>query len=180
MGGIWTIGHWTCAQDTFLQRLHAAGIEVLADVRAHPGSRRSPQFGSDALPEWLAPAGIRYLHLPELGGRRARQDVPAEVNAGWTNASFHNYADHTLGPAYRAGIERLERLASEHRVVIMCAEPLPWRCHRQLISTTLTARGWTVRHLIGDDEPRVHELGRWGATPHVDAHAQVTYPRTDR
>lgn len=173
---IWTIGHWTCPESAFTGRLHAHGITVLADVRAHPGSRTSPQFGRDLMPGWLEGAGVGYVHLDELGGRRRKQDVDPYANHGWRNASFKNYADYTLLPAYEQGIGRLAELATEHRVAVMCAEPMPWRCHRLLISNTLTARGWSVRHIIGDGETRVHQLGQWGATPEVDADGRVTYP----
>lgn len=176
MGEIWTIGHWTCHEATFIGRLEAQRIEVLVDVRAHPGSRTSPQFGRDVMPSWLDRAEIEYVHLDELGGRRRKQDVGPCLNEGWQNTSFKNYADYTLRPEYEHGIADLVDLAGRQRVVIMCAEPMPWRCHRLLIANTLTARGWTVRHILGDAEPRVHELGRWGATPQVDAVGQVTYP----
>ncbi|MFI7426848.1 DUF488 family protein [Micromonospora sp. NPDC049836] len=85
---IWTIGHWTCPESAFLQPLHAHDIGLLADVRAQPGSRRNPQFGRDAMPRWLARAGIGYVHLPDLGGRRRKQDVDPEINAGWRQSSF--------------------------------------------------------------------------------------------
>lgn len=176
MREIWTIGHWTCPETTFTGWLEAHRIELLVDVRAHPGSRNSPHFGHDVMPGWLDRAAIGYVHLDELGGRRRKQDVEPDLNAGWKNASFKNYADYTLGPAYEHGIAQLVDLAGRRRTVVMCAEPMPWRCHRLLIANTLTARGWTVRHILGDAEPRVHELGRWGATPKVDAVGQVTYP----
>lgn len=160
--------------------LQSQDIELVADVRAHPGSRRSPQFGSEAMSGWLDAAGIGYLHLPELGGRRPRQDVEPRINAGWRNASFKNYADYTLLPGYEAGIERLVELASTRRVAVMCGEPTPWRCHRLLISNTLAARGWTVCHIIDDEEPQAHELGRWGAPAEVEAGARVTYPDVAR
>ena len=137
---LWTIGHWTCPKPAFLQPLHTHEITVLADVRSQPGSRRTPHFGGDAMPRWLAAAGIDYVHLPELGGRRAKQDVDPDINAGWRQPSFKNYADYTLGPQYRDGMERLTGLTLERRVAIMCGEPMPWRCHRLLIATTLVAR----------------------------------------
>lgn len=175
---IWTIGHWTCPEAAFLQPLHDYSISLLADVRAQPGSRRNPQFGRDAMPSWLAQAGIDYVHLPELGGRRRKQNVDPHINLAWRQPSFKNYADYTLGPEYRRGIEVLTELARARRVAIMCGEPMPWRCHRLLIANTLTAQGWTVWHLIGDAEPRRHELGLWGAAAMVDADGNVTYPPT--
>ncbi|GAA1155511.1 DUF488 family protein [Ornithinicoccus hortensis] len=174
---LWTIGHWVCPQDVFLGTLHGAEVDQLVDVRAQPGSRRSPQFGVDAMPDWLTAEGIGYRHLTELAGRRPRQpDAPAGANDGWQNQSFKNYADYTLTPAYEAGVAALGELAREHRVAIMCGEPMPWRCHRLLISNTLVARGWTVWHLSTTAPPRRHELGAWGATPHVDPDGVVTYP----
>ncbi|MER7940226.1 DUF488 domain-containing protein [Streptomyces sp. NPDC094473] len=180
MDEIWTIGHWTCSEETFTGLLEDQRIDVLADVRAHPGSRRSPQFSRDAMREWLERAGIDYAYLDELGGRRRKQDLDPAVNAGWHNPSFRNYADYTLLPAYEHGITRLTSLAERGRVAVMCGEPVPWRCHRLLIANTLTARGWTVRHIMGpgSGEPRVHELGAWGAEPRVDGRCRVTYPAT--
>lgn len=176
MRELWTIGHWTCPEDAFLRPLLAQEIELVADVRSQPGSRRSPQFGRDEMPKWLGGAGIDYVHLPELGGRRRKQAVDPSINAGWREPSFKNYADYTLTPAYHDGIRRLEELATSQHVVIMCGEPMPWRCHRLLVANTLTAQGWTVWHLMGDDPPRRHELGRWGAAPSVDPDGRVTYP----
>ncbi|MBO0848054.1 MAG: DUF488 domain-containing protein [Pseudonocardia sp.] len=175
-GELWTIGHWTCPEPEFLKALRAQRLELLADVRAAPGSRRSPWFDRELMPRWLAHARIDYVHLPELGGRRGRQDVDQSINAGWREPSFKNYADYTLSPSYRRAVARLAELATARRLVIMCGEPVPWRCHRLLIANTFAARGWTVWHLIGDASPRRHELGRWGAAPSIDANGQVTYP----
>lgn len=176
-GELWTIGHWTCSEDQFIDRLQREDIELLVDVRSQPGSRRSPQFDADEMQQWLARADIDYLHLPELGGRRPRQhEVDPTLNAGWRQPSFKNYADYALGEAYGEGIAGLVDLAGERRLSLMCGEPMPWRCHRLLIANTLTAQGWTVWHLIGDAEPRRHELGRWGADPLVDARGRITYP----
>lgn len=175
-GEVWTIGHWTCPVPTFLEPLDRARINLLADVRAQPGSRRSPQFGGEEMSRWLGDAGIRYLHLPELGGRRPRQDVDPSINAGWQNASFKNYADYTLTSEYQRGLTRLITLARSNRLAIMCGEPMPWRCHRQLIANSLVAQGWTVWHLMSGSAPRQHRLGQWGATPVVDERKHVTYP----
>ncbi len=179
-GAIWTAGHWTYSEADFLAQLRTQGIDLVADVRSSPGSRRSPRYGRDVMPTWLERAGIGYAHLDELGGRRNKQDVHLAVNAGWKNASFRNYADYSLSATYEHGIATLTGLAAEHRVAILCGEPTPWRCHRLLLSNTLTARGWTVHHIIGDSPPRVHELGAWGAAPVVDDAQTVTYPEVDQ
>lgn len=177
---IWTIGHWVCEQGVFLEALDTADIQALVDVRAQPGSRRSPQFSQDVMPDWLDEAGIEYRHVLELTGRRRRQpEVPPEINAGWQNTSFKNYADYTLSEDYEKGLAELTELAARKPTVIMCGEPMPWRCHRTLISNTLTARGWTVRHLSTTAAPREHELGIWGATPEVSDDGVVTYPPQD-
>lgn len=175
-GTIWTIGHWTCPIPVFLDALAQAGIEVVVDVRAQPGSRRSPQFSRDTMPGWLAAEGIDYVHLPALAGRRRRQpDAPPDANAAWVNQSFRNYADYTLTPEYEDGIAQLTDLARHRRVAVMCGEPMPWRCHRLLVANTLAARGWDVVHLSSTGAPRRHELGAWGATP-VVRDGVVTYP----
>ncbi|MDN5764740.1 MAG: DUF488 domain-containing protein [Humibacillus sp.] len=176
MISVWTIGHWTRPEPIFLQLLAAQQINLVADIRAHPGSRSSPQYGRDVMPGWLEPAGIGYAHLEQLGGRRRKQPDAGECNEGWKNASFRNYADYTRTPTYEQGLERLAALAATSRVVLMCAEPTPWRCHRLPVANTLLARGWSVEHIIGEGQPTPHRLGQWGATPSVDAERQVTYP----
>lgn len=174
---LWTIGHWTCPVPDFLAPLEDAGIELLVDVRAHPGSRRNPQFGTDAMAQWLPEHGIDYRHLPELGGRRRKQpDVDPAINAGWQNTSFKNYADYTQTPEFEEGLAVLTGLAEQQRTVIMCGEPMPWRCHRLLVSNVLTARGWTVQHLTVNAPPREHVLGQWGATPVEDDDGHLIYP----
>jgi uncharacterized protein (DUF488 family) len=173
---IWTIGHWTCPEGTFIGLLNGQGIDLLVDVRSSPGSRTSPQFNREAMPEWLQRADIGYRHLPELGGRRRRDPDAGEVNAGWQNASFRNYADYTLTPDYERGIGRLEELARAQRVAYLCAEPMPWRCHRLLISNTLAARDWSVQHIMGERGTREHKLGQWGATPVLGEDGRITYP----
>ncbi|WP_259807199.1 DUF488 family protein [Aestuariimicrobium sp. p3-SID1156] len=173
---IWTIGHWTCPPEQFLQTIEYAGIDLVADVRALPGSRRSPQFNADQMQEWLEVDGIGYVQLPLLAGRRRRQpEVDPTLNAGWQNASFKNYADYTQTADYEQGIDELTELASTHHVAILCGEPMPWRCHRLLVSNTLTARGWQVEHLITTGKPRKHQLGMWGADA-VNHDGVLTYP----
>lgn len=176
-GDIWTIGHWTCPEDVVLETLSTAGITMVADVRKMPGSRRSPQFDSDEMPLWLDGAGITYLHVTDLGGRRNKQkEIDPTLNAGWQNASFKNYADYTLTPEFKSGLEHLMELARTHHVAVMCGEPMPWRCHRLLISNCLTARGWKVTHLINGSKPKPHVLGQWGATPVEHSDGVLTYP----
>jgi uncharacterized protein (DUF488 family) len=151
---IWTIGHSTRPIDEFIGLLKTHGIRLLADVRTHPGSRRFPQFGQDALAASLADAGIRYEHLPELGGRRKpRPDSP---NTAWRNDAFRGYADYMDTPEFAAGLERLLALAAEAPAAIMCAEAVWWSCHRGLIADALKARGVRVLHIEGSGEPKEH------------------------
>lgn len=176
-GTIWTLGHWTSPVDAVLATLRSVEIDELVDVRKLPGSRRSPQFDAEEMTRWLGGAGIGYRRLAELTGRRPKQrDVDPQLNAGWQNTSFRNYADHSLSAEYEQGIEELEALAAEHHVAVMCGEPMPWRCHRLLISNTLVARGWEVVHLRVGSAPAVHELGAWGARPVVREDGTVIYP----
>jgi uncharacterized protein (DUF488 family) len=177
MPEVWTVGHWICPEAQFTVLLQDAGIELLVDVRAHPGSRRNPQFSRDAIRRWLRAGDIDYVHMPDLGGRRGKRCDATDVNCGWENVSFKNYADYSLTDTYEQAVEELTGLARERPTAIMCAEPMPWRCHRLLISNTLTARGWTVWHLMVGSQPRKHELGRWGAVPSVQPDGRVTYPR---
>jgi uncharacterized protein (DUF488 family) len=170
MGQILTIGHSTHELEAFLDLLHGREVEALADVRRYPSSRRMPWFGSEPLAAALAGAGIRYLHLAELGGRR--NPVPESPNGGWRVGQFQGYADHMASDEFAAGLRRLEAVARERRTAVMCAEAQWWRCHRRLLSDALLVRGWEV----------VHVDARGGAEPHsltdfaVAEGEQVTYP----
>lgn len=176
MTSIWTVGHWTHSKERFLALLSTGDIEAIADVRAHPGSRRSPHFHADAMPTWLGEHGIEYSRIEKLGGRRPRNpEVPADLNAGWRNTSFKNYADYTQTSEFNEGIGTLTAWATEKRVAIMCGEPMPWRCHRLLVSNVLALRGWEVQHIIEAGKTTVHELGAWGATPDTSG-GTLTYP----
>lgn len=151
---LWSIGHSTHSIEAFLDLLDHYGIETIADVRRHPGSRRLPQFGSEALQATLAERGIAYCWLPELGGRRrARPDSP---NDAWRNASFRGYADHLDSEEFATGFERLLALASARRTAMMCAELLWWRCHRSLISDVLKLRGIEVIHIESERSAHPH------------------------
>jgi len=147
---VFTVGHSNVPLGDFLGTLEAAGIELLADVRRYPGSRRNPQFGQDLLPGSLAEAGIGYVHLPELGGRRPVQ--PDSRNTAWRNDSFRGYADYMESQEFAEGMARLLELAAEQRTAIMCSEAVWWRCHRGLIADLLKSRGHQVTHLIGGRE----------------------------
>lgn len=172
---VWTIGHWTCPEGVFLERLDRHDIQTVVDVRSFPGSRKSPQYGAEAMRGWLDNAGIRYVHLVKLGGRRKAQHLDdPDLNSGWQNASFRNYADYTTTSDFTEGLAELEQIASGSRTAYLCGEPMPWRCHRLLISNVLTAKGWRVRHIMTDRTVE-HELGKWGAAPEIHA-GQVTYP----
>lgn len=152
---IHTIGHSVLSIDAFLGMLDRHSIGRLVDVRRHPGSRRHPQFGSEALRSALRVHGMAYEHLPELGGRRApTRDSPQR---GWRNASFRGYADYMQTEAFDRALQQLVRWAGDAPAAIMCAEALPWRCHRALIADALVARGISVFHIIRD-EVRAHAL----------------------
>jgi uncharacterized protein (DUF488 family) len=151
-----TIGHSTHSIGEFIALLQAHAIQLLVDVRTIPRSRAHPQFGIDSLPGELQAAGIDYRHLEALGGlRHARKDSP---NTGWRNASFRGYADYMATPAFQAGLAELEELARARNTVIMCAEALPWRCHRSLITDALTVAGWHVWHIVSLKTTREHTL----------------------
>ena len=171
-----TVGHSTRTTDEMVALLAEFGIERLVDVRTIRGSRHNPQYGADEIAAWLPAAGIDYRWIASLGGRRRQRGVDPELNAGWTHPSFHSYADYTLTDEFAAGLAELEAM-TDVPCAIMCAEAVPWRCHRSLIATVLVARGWTVTHLIGPQQAVTHELGRWGARPAVAADGTVTYPR---
>lgn len=168
----YTIGHSTRPIEELIELLSSNGVRCLVDVRRYPGSRRHPQFNREVLARSLESAGIRYRHATALGGRRgtAADDSP---NTGWRHASFRAYADHLASQEFRAALEAVIDEARERPVALMCAEAVPWRCHRQLISDVLVARGYAVAHIISDTGPRLHELNNMAR---VDESRVVTYP----
>jgi uncharacterized protein (DUF488 family) len=131
-------------------------VEVLADVRRYPTSRRMPWFSQEPLATALDGVGIEYVHLPELGGRR--DPVPGSPNGGWRIRGFQGYADHMTSSEFAAGMERLMDLARRRRTAVMCAEASWWRCHRRLLSDALVARGWNVVHVDARGAGQQHEL----------------------
>ena len=153
---ILTIGHSTRSMKDFLNLLRAHGVKRLVDVRTVPRSRHNPQFNQDALPKALRHAGIAYIHLPELGGlRHARRD---SSNTGWRNASFRGFADYMQTPEFETGLDKLIKSAARTQVAIMCAEAVPWRCHRSLIADALVVRGIKVEHVTSATHAQPHSL----------------------
>jgi uncharacterized protein (DUF488 family) len=151
-----TIGHSTRSIEQFVSILKAHEVHCLADVRSIPKSRRVPQFNQEALEQTLRAHGIDYVHLKELGGRRhAKKD---SINTGWRNASFRGYADYMATEDFEQGIERLLNLARSKTTAIMCAEAVPWRCHRSLIGDALLARGVQVEDIMSATSRRPHEM----------------------
>jgi uncharacterized protein (DUF488 family) len=155
---IYTIGHSTRDLHDFLALLQRDGIRQLADVRSFPASRRYPHFNRDPLARALAEAGITYSLHQALGGRRA--PTRDSRNVGWRNAGFRGYADYMESEAFAAGLDALLSVAAGGPTAIMCAEAVPWRCHRSLIADALTVRGMDVRHIL-DAGTRPHVLTRF-------------------
>lgn len=167
---IFTIGHSTLPIHQFIATLKTYGIERLVDIRTIPRSRRNPQFESSALANSLRSDGIQYVHLSGLGGlRHPRKDSP---NTGWRNENFRGYADYMQTQAFENELETLINLSRESRLAIMCAEAVPWRCHRSLVSDALIARGITVIDILTESSYRPHKLT---AFAHVNG-TQITYP----
>ena len=153
---ILTIGHSTRPIGQFIELLQQNGVERLVDIRSIPRSRHNPQFNSEALAKSLEREGIAYAHLKELGGlRHARRD---SINTGWRNASFRGYADYMQTEKFAAGVRRLLQLCARKRCAAMCAEAVPWRCHRSLLADVLLARGIPVEHILSGSRRAVHSL----------------------
>jgi len=151
---LWTIGHSNRSLDEFLAMLATFEVEVLADVRRFPGSRKHPHFNQEQLAASVTAASIAYEFFPELGGRRKpRPDSP---NTAWRNESFRAYADYMETDEFHAGIDRLSTLAENRRVAIMCSEAVWWRCHRSLISDYLKSHGVEVRHIMSPTKSEPH------------------------
>jgi len=170
---ILTIGHSNRTIDDFLELLSAHDVQRLVDVRTIPRSRHNPRFNGDSLKESLHAAGIAYTHMKNLGGlRHTRSD---SLNTGWRNASFRGFADYMQTPEFDGGLARLIALATKKTCAIMCAEAVPWRCHRSLIADALTARGIPVEHIMSRTIRQKHSL-----TPFARVRGtQITYPSPD-
>lgn len=167
---VWTVGHSTRTAAEFRDVLAAHAIELVADVRRFPGSRRLPQFARPALEEDLHTAGLSYVWLPSLGGRRSpRPDSP---HAGWRHRAFRGYADHLDTEEFADGLTELLMLANGLRTAILCAEVLWWRCHRRLIADVLTALGVAVVHIRDATAAEPHRL----TAPARLVDGALTYP----
>lgn len=168
---LYTVGHSTRTLDELVEMLRSFEIDLLVDIRTIPRSRHTPQFNREALGRGLPRRGIRYGHMKALGG--LRKPRPDSGNTAWRNASFRGFADYMESPEFAAALEELRALARDARsAAIMCAEAVPWRCHRSLVADALTARGDTVLHLMGPDKAQPHALTPFA---HVER-GRVTYP----
>ena len=165
-----TVGHSTRPIEAFLELLRGHGVTQLVDLRTVPRSRHNPQFNQDALQGALAAAGIGYAHAPGLGG--FRRPLPDSANAGWRNLSFRGYADYMQTPEFAAELTNLVELARTDRVALMCAEAVPWRCHRSLIADALTVHGIATCEIVGPSRLQPHRLAPF-ACVHGEA---LTYP----
>ena len=165
-----TIGHSTRTVEEFIGLLQAHGVSRVIDVRTVPRSRHNPQFNKTSLPGSLKKAGLSYVHLPGLGGlRHAQRD---SVNLGWHNASFRGYADYMQTPEFEKNLEELVQLAKQDRIALMCAEAVPWCCHRSLIADALLVRGIRTEDIMSPTRRQVHTL-----TPFAKVRGTtITYP----
>ena len=170
---LFTIGHSTHSIEEFIELLCAHHVQHLVDVRSIPKSRHVPQFNTDALASSLRANSIDYSHLKALGGRRhSRKD---SINTGWRNTAFRGYADYMVTPQFAAGLAALIQIASAVPTAIMCAEAVPWRCHRSLIADAMILNGWEVRDILATAPAAEHKL-----TPFLKVvNGQPTYPAPD-
>ena len=167
---ILTIGHSTRRLDVFLEMLRVNSVDLLADVRTVPRSRHNPQFNRETLPAVLSDAGIGYRHLSGLGGlRRLRPD---SANTGWRNLSFRGYADYMQSAEFERHLSELLALAGSARTALMCAEAVPWRCHRSLSADALCVRGIAVVHILSGRKRQDHVLTPWALVKGT----HITYP----
>jgi uncharacterized protein (DUF488 family) len=176
-----TVGHSTRSFEEFLVLLNKNGIGILVDIRRFPNSKRNPSFNRDCLEKSLPDAGIEYNHLEALGGRREAKNLKNE-NAGWRSSAFHAYADHMATDEFWNGIKDLERIENRARknevnVTVMCAEAVPWRCHRMLLSDLLVANNFAVKHIVSELEPSPHKMTPFAKTKTLGGRILVYYPK---
>lgn len=168
---IWTVGHSNRGLSEFLALLQSHRIQLVADVRRFPGSKRQPHFRADDLETALAEHGIRYQHFPGLGGRRGSR-LEQSPNNGWRIESFRSYADYMLSEEFTQSLDRLAAAAITGAAAVMCAEAVPWHCHRRLIADALTVRGWSVLDIYSTKRTEAHRLTDFAS---VNA-GRLTYP----
>ena len=169
-GRVFTIGHSTRSIDDFITTLNAYRIEEVVDIRTIPKSRHNPQFNKDTLPDSLKDAKIKYLHLPKLGG--LRRPRPDSINKGWRNLSFRGYADYMQTDEFKSALEIIIELSERRRIVLMCAEAVPWRCHRSLIADALLVRKIEATHILSSTSSKKHKLTPWAKV----RGKKITYP----
>jgi uncharacterized protein (DUF488 family) len=170
---VMTIGHSTHTLEEFIRLLQAHGVTCVVDVRTVPRSWHNPQFNKDSLPRSLKKVGVKYLHIPGLGG--LRHSTKDSLNMGWRNASFRGYADYMQTPEFEKALDKLIKLAKHDRIALMCAEAVPWRCHRSLIADALSVRGIRTEDIMSITRRQVHIL-----TPFAKVRGTlVTYPVED-
>ncbi len=149
-----TIGHSTRTLEELVEMLHSFQIEMVADIRSYPGSRRYPHFNKEALELSLPENNIQYVHLKDLGGRRKAN--PNSKNTAWRHIAFRGYADYMETGAFKEGIKELEKIALKQRTAYMCSEAVWWRCHRSMVSDYLKVHGWKVMHIMGVGKEEEH------------------------
>lgn len=172
MQTIHTIGHSTRSITEFIELLQSHAITQLVDIRTIPKSRHNPQFGQQEIRKSLEDAGIRYVYLQALGGLRPA--TKRSVNGAWHNLSFRNYADYMQTDEFTQGLNELLEISKKSATAIMCAEAVPWRCHRSLVSDALLIRNVSVCEIIGKDNVREHKLTSFAVADGVS----VTYPKS--
>jgi uncharacterized protein (DUF488 family) len=167
---LFTIGHSTRSIEEFIGLLKEHGVEVVVDVRSIPKSRHCPQFNVEVLGESLRAEGIGYTAIKTLGGRRYSRK--GSINTGWRNTSFRGYADYMATTAFAEGLDELTAIARQRPTAILCAEAVPWRCHRSMIADAMMLRGWDVREIISQATARLHKI-----TPFLKVvDGVITYP----
>lgn len=168
---LWTIGHSTRPIDEFIALLKAHGIQRLVDVRTIPRSRHNPQFNRESLSNSMKPIGLSYSHMPQLGGlRKPKKD---SINNGWRNTSFRGYADYMQTAEFLSALDELMAAGRLQFIAIMCAEAVPWRCHRSLIADALVSRAWEVRHIMTEMKADRHQLTSFARVEN----GQLHYPK---
>lgn len=161
---IFTLGHSTHSIEEFISLLKTYKIQMVVDIRTIPKSRHNPQFNQEALKDSLKENKIGYRHLKELGGlRHPKKD---SFNTGWINASFRGYADYMQTPSFQKGLEKLEKIALKKRCVLLCAEAVPWRCHRSLVADALIIHKWKVFHIQSKTTAKRHQRTPFAKVKH--------------